>query len=155
MKKRSGLLFFIIPVSAALIFLYAASYKSTSAVYASPPPGIMLSSDFFNPIQEQLVIFLPKVDMQQAISWIVEILEPHPSYMVFQRWVGRGDPPEHVFWDGRNFWGEWVHSASEYPLVFYVCDTNGNIRTIESRILVDAFIISEGGKELIQKKNNI
>ena len=136
MIKRSIVVTLIILMTAIAILAFVMSCRVVPAAHIAVGPEIRLSSECFNPDEERLTIYLPTVDIPQVFSWKVEILEPHPSHLLFHDWVGRGQPPTHIVWDGKNYGGEWVHSASDYPVVYYVSDVFGNIRTIESRIPV-------------------
>ena len=139
MKKHSIIVSLIILVAAIAILAFAMSCRTVPASHIAEKPEIRLSSELFNPDEERLTIYLPSVDIHQVLSWRVEILEPHPSYLLFHDWVGRGQPPSHIVWDGKNYGGEWVHPASDYPVVYYVSDIFGHIKTIESKITVDIF----------------
>ena len=101
------------------------------------------SSHYFSPDEERLIIFLPDLDIT-PIEWKVEILEPRAPYLNFYEWVGEGTPPSQLVWDGKSSSGEWVQSATDYPIVYTARDIYGNIRTAESRVTVDAFYIREG-----------
>ena len=136
MKKRTIVVTVIILLTAAAILAFAMSCRAAPASHLAVKPEIRFSSEYFNPDEERLTIYLPTVDMPQVLSWRVEILEPYPSYILFHDWVGRGQPPTHIVWDGINYGGECVHSASDYPIVYYTSDIFGNIKTIESKIPV-------------------
>ena len=144
MKKRTVSITLVFFCTVVMILSFVMSYQSTPASStAATQPEIRLSSDFFNPDRESLTIYLPPVlDMPQVLSWRVEVLESKPPYFVFYDWVGRGLPPPHIVWDGRNSGGEQVHSATDYPLVYYLIDVNGNIKTIETKIKVGLIMIS-------------
>ena len=136
MKKHSIIMTLIILFIAIAVLAIAMSCRVVPAAHIAAIPEIRLSSELFNPEEEKLTIFLPIVDMPQVLSWRLEILEPHPSNLLFYDWVGRGQPPTHIVWDGKNYGGEWVHLDSDYPIVYYVSDIFGHIRTIESKIPV-------------------
>ena len=136
MKKRSIVVSFIFLFSAIAVLALVFSCRTAPAAHIAAVPEIRLSSEYFSPGEDRLTIFLPAVDMPQVLSWRVEILEPYPPNLLFHDWVGRGQPPKHIVWDGKNYGGEWVHSASDYPVVYYVSDIFGHIRTIESKIPV-------------------
>ena len=144
MRKRTITIILIFLSTVAVILCFALSCQTTPASSAdATQPEIRLSSEFFNPDHESLTIYLPPIlDMTQVLSWRVEVLEPLPSYLVFQNWVGKGQPPPHIIWNGRNSGGKQVHSAKDYPLVYYVSDVDGNIRTIETKIKVGFVLVS-------------
>jgi len=102
------------------------------------------SSNYFNPDEESLTISLPQVDIAPIANWSVEIREPEPPYLLFYEWRGEGNPPAQLIWNGKSSKGEWVQSATDYPLVYSARDIYGNTRNVESKITVDAFVIREG-----------
>ena len=139
MKKQSIIITLIVLFSAIAILAIVMSCHVVPPAHIAAGPQIRFSSELLNPDEEKLTIYLPEVDMHQVLSWRVEILEPHPSTLLFYDWVGRGQPPSHIVWDGRNSGGEWVDPALDYPVVYYVSDIFGHIMTIESVIPIDVF----------------
>ena len=136
MKKRSIIMTLIILFAAIAVLSIVMSCRVAPAAHIAAKPEIRLSSELFNPDEEKLIIFLPIVDMPQVLSWRLEILEPYPSNLLCYDWVGRGQPPTQIVWDGKNYGGEWVHLDSDYAVVYYVSDIFGQIKTVESIIPV-------------------
>ena len=141
-KNPRKKIFYIIIIFVALFFVISCACPP-DVIRDSPASRITLSSNYFNPNVRNLTISLPSLHRSRIASWEVEILEPQPPHLVFHKWVGEGPPPPRLIWDGKNSEGEWVHSASDYPLIYSTSDIDGNTRTIESKITVDVFVIQE------------
>jgi hypothetical protein len=112
---------------------------------AEPPdPEVELCSEYFDPDDGHLTIILPDLEGFPIVSWKVEIFEPQAPYNLFYDWSGDGIPPEQIIWDGKGHTGDWVHSASEYPLIYSAYSKDGNSKIITSKIVIDAFVIKDG-----------
>ncbi|MCL2093282.1 MAG: OmpA family protein [Treponema sp.] len=128
--------------------LFAGLFVFFISACACPPPprenanALTFSAVYFNPDEEDLRIILPALDINPS-SWQLEVREPEPPYLIFHQWVGTGNPPAELVWDGRNTQGEWVHSVSDYPVIYSAYDNRGNTRTYEATLTVDAFVIRE------------
>ena len=110
--------------------------------------------EYFSPdndgVDDELFMVLGARSPSPIDSWLLEIREPEPPYLVFYRVAGRGSPAEIVRWDGRSNRGELVQSATDYPVRFSATDALGNTSAIEAKIGIDVLVIRDGDRLRIQ-----
>ena len=109
---------------------------------------------YFSPdndgVEDELFISLGARSPAPIASWSVEIREPEPPNLLFNRFEGRGSPSETIIWDGRSNKGELVQAATDYPAKYTATDILGNTSTIEAMIGVDVLVIRDGDRLKIQ-----
>jgi outer membrane protein OmpA-like peptidoglycan-associated protein len=115
---------------------------------------VILGEGYFSPdgdgTSDVLTITLEAKDESSIASWSVEIHEPQPPYLLFNKWEGEGNPPSELRWDGKSSSGELVQSASDYPYTFAAADSLGNNSTLEGDIAVDVLVLKEGDNLRVQ-----
>ncbi|MDR1174605.1 MAG: OmpA family protein [Treponema sp.] len=119
-----------------------------------PELAVTFSTRQFSPdndgTDDRLTVTLGARDASPLGGWRIEIREPQPPYLLFAEWIGHGDLPETLVWDGRGASGELVQSASAYPFTLTAADIHGNISVFEDSIEVDLLVIREGENLRIQ-----
>ena len=158
--KKTNFLFILVISAVAFAVSCNTPPVSRSAEKEEPvhrdttPPELRVtfSPQYFSPDgdKEELAIYLFAIDDSQIGKWKVEIIEPQPPYQLFYQWEGQGAPPDVIMWNGKNFNGELVQSASDYPFIFTASDIYGNTGRIESLIEVDVIVLREGNNLRIQ-----
>jgi len=161
MKNMKKIYIFSIVIISVVSFILSCNTSPASqpkpeepALQDTAPPELRVtfSPRYFSPDgdKEELAIYLFAIDDSPIGRWRVEIREPQPPYQLFYHWEGQGAPPEVIKWNGKNYNGELVQSASDYPFVFTASDIHRNTATIESLIEVDVVVIREGATLRIQ-----
>jgi flagellar hook assembly protein FlgD/flagellar motor protein MotB len=126
---------------------------------SGPVLSFTYQPQYFSPdndgVDDELVMRLGTQDASPIASWVLEIREPQPPYLLFYRLEGRGSPAERTIWDGRSngtrgSGGELVQAATDYPVKFTAVDALGNSSTLDSTIGVDVLVIRDGDRLRIQ-----
>lgn len=121
----------------------------------NPPPVIsaVLSPSYFSPdgdgSNDTLSIKLKASSQNPISSWSFTVNDPE-TYKPFWSKSGTAVPSSEIIWDGKNSKGERVQSATDYPYVFKVTDSNGISAVSEGFVQVDVLVIKEGTKLKLQ-----
>ena len=91
----------------------------------SPPIAILsLAPDVFMPSQGQKTILYPKAyDDEGIASWEIRMVDK--SSVTVMTWNGRGDPPETLDWNGKDFYDRYLPDETYYAQLT-AFDTSGN-----------------------------
>ena len=122
--------------------------------YRTPELAVSLSPRFFSPdgdgADDELFMTIHCKDELPIEEWKLTIIESEQSNQIFFEQSGRGNPPEHIVWDGRSSTGKLVQSATDYPFTLTVKNTHGLSATHQGSIGVDILVIREGNQLKIQ-----
>jgi outer membrane protein OmpA-like peptidoglycan-associated protein/flagellar hook assembly protein FlgD len=133
--------------TARLSIDYGSAFKPGSATSSSfrlvttPPTGfVTLSEALFSPMDGALNITLSvNASSRQAKidSWRMEIYDP--EYHLFQTFTEKW-PLKSAVWDGKDFNGDLVLSAEDYPVSVKVRDEFGNVGVLTTVVPVDILV---------------
>jgi outer membrane protein OmpA-like peptidoglycan-associated protein len=115
-------------------------------IFDSTKPKISISHepDLFSPDDDgendYLTLRMKGEDNSGIANWNINIY--NESGLLFKKFSGKGNIPEHLKWDGIGDNGELVESASDYDVQFTATDPAGNIsETASDKISVDILVI--------------
>ncbi|PKL17514.1 MAG: hypothetical protein CVV49_10690 [Spirochaetae bacterium HGW-Spirochaetae-5] len=115
-------------------------------IFDNTKPKISISHepDLFSPDDDgendYLTLKIKGEDSSGFAGWNINIY--NESGLLFKKFSGKGNIPEHLKWDGVGDNGELVESASDYDVQFTATDPAGNIsETASDKISVDILVI--------------
>lgn len=127
--------------------------ESESENLSAPKITVTIQPKYFSPdgdgIGDTLTV-LPKAETSSQIaSWNFEVTNPNTG-KIFWSQKGTSNLPEKITWNGKSSNGETVNSATDYPYVFTVTDSNGLASNVKGFVQVDILVVREGTRYLIQ-----
>ena len=127
--------------------------QSEQKTPAAPKLSVGISPRYFSPDGDgeyDVLNIIPKIESGVPIaSWSFVVYDSE-SGASFWSVSGKGIPPEKIVWDGKSARGELVQSATDYPYVFTVTDSNGASSSAKGFVQVDVLVIKEGNKLKLQ-----
>lgn len=127
--------------------------ESESENLSAPKLTVTIQPKYFSPdgdgVGDTLTV-LPKAETSSQIAnWNFEVTDPNTG-KIFWSQKGTSSLPEKITWNGKGTNGENVTSATDYPYVFTVTDSNGLSSNVKGFVQVDILVVREGTRYLIQ-----
>ncbi len=127
--------------------------QSTSENLSAPKLKVEISPKYFSPDgdgqYDTLTASLEAVCSSDLSSWSFVVTDPN-SGKVFWSKRGTSSLESKLVWNGKGTDGTVVNSATDYPYVFTVTDSNGLSSEVRGFIQVDVLVIKDGDRILMQ-----
>ena len=118
-----------------------------------PKLAVGISPQYFSPDgdgeYDDLTLMLKAECDSPMKTWSFVVQDPE-THKTFWSASGTTDLQEKIIWNGRSSRGEVVQSATDYPYIFTVTDSNNLSSTVKGFVKVDVLVIREGERIKMQ-----
>lgn len=126
---------------------------SESENQSAPKLTVEISPKYFSPDgdgqNDNVFINLSTEASSPVSSWSFTVTDPETG-KTFWSAGGKSAPEQRITWNGKGSSGEVVASATDYPYVFTVTDSNGLSSNVKGFIQVDVLVVKDGERLIIQ-----
>ena len=131
------------------------SFTESEVAQGSKEPklSVGISPQYFSPDgdgeYDDLTLMLKAECESPMRSWSFVVQDPG-TLRTFWSASGTTELKEKIIWNGKNERGEVVQSATDYPYIFTVTDSNNLTSTVKGFVKVDVLVIREGERIKMQ-----